>query len=106
MKKLNTFVHVVEINKDGSHGRAGMFGPTDGLPEWAVTAISNPDVWDEAPESPMEESVSTPDPIKEPPRGGPGSSAEAWREFAKAQNLAVSDDASARDVQAAWDTRG
>lgn len=43
--KLNTTVHV---HKDGeSH----VFGPGDSLPDWAVKAISNPNVWDEPPAS-------------------------------------------------------
>ena len=46
MAKLNTYVHVHD--KDGiSHA----FGPDDTVPEWAEKAITNPDVWAEAPES-------------------------------------------------------
>jgi len=46
MSKLNTYVHVHD--KDGiSHA----FGPDDTVPEWAEKAITNPDVWAEAPES-------------------------------------------------------
>ena len=101
MKKLNTFVHVVEVNEDGSHGRSGMFGPSDRLPDWAVNAISNPDVWAEA------EAKENPEPetVMEPPRGGPGSSAEAWAKFAKAVDLDVPDGASAKEIQALWDER-
>ncbi|AYN55789.1 hypothetical protein PP635_gp09 [Arthrobacter phage Auxilium] len=44
MSKLNTYVHVHD--KDGiSHA----FGPEDTVPEWAEKAITNPDVWAEAP---------------------------------------------------------
>lgn len=44
MSKLNTYVHVHD--KDGiSHA----FGPEDTVPEWAERAITNPDVWAEAP---------------------------------------------------------
>jgi hypothetical protein len=46
MAKLNTNVHVVEIDGEG---RQGTFGPKDRLPDWAVAAISNPDVWEEPP---------------------------------------------------------
>jgi hypothetical protein len=46
MAKLNTYVHVHD--EDGiSHA----FGPDDTVPEWAEKAITNPDVWAEAPES-------------------------------------------------------
>lgn len=46
MSKLNTYVHVHD--KDGiSHA----FGPDDTVPEWAEKAITNPDVWAEAPQS-------------------------------------------------------
>jgi hypothetical protein len=46
MSKLNTYVHVHD--KDGiSHA----FGPDDTVPEWAEKAITNPDVWAEAPRS-------------------------------------------------------
>lgn len=112
MAKLNTYVHAVEILEDGSHGRSVTFGPDDTVPDWAARSISNPDVWAE---QPAQEPLSVPDqepdrdpgqdPVKEPPRGGPGSSAEAWRDFAKARNLDVPNDASARDIQAAWDAR-
>jgi hypothetical protein len=44
MSKLNTYVHVHD--KDGiSHA----FGPDDTVPGWAEKAITNPDVWAEAP---------------------------------------------------------
>ena len=44
MSKLNTYVHVHD--KDGiSHA----FGPDDTVPAWAEKAITNPDVWAEAP---------------------------------------------------------
>ncbi|AYN57864.1 hypothetical protein PP640_gp09 [Arthrobacter phage Faja] len=44
MSKLNTYVHVHD--KDGiSHA----FGPEDPVPAWAEKAITNPDVWAEAP---------------------------------------------------------
>jgi hypothetical protein len=106
MAKLNTYVHAVERLKDGSHGRSATFGPDDQVPDWAVASIANPDVWADPP-APIETAPDqdADDEVKEPPRGGPGSSAEAWREFAKSKNLDVADDASARDIQAAWDAR-
>lgn len=107
MAKLNTHVHAVERNPDGSQGRTGHFGPGDEVPDWAQKAITNPDVWEEAPAPTEATSASTPQgvEVKEPPRGGPGSSVEAWREFAKAKGLDFPDGASARDIQAAWDAR-
>jgi hypothetical protein len=98
--KLSTFVHVV----DGD--RSAVFGPDDTVPEWAVEAITNPDVWAEPPTGAAQQpSTAGDDEMREPPRGGPGSSAGAWREFAEAQNLDVPDGASARDIQAIWDAR-
>ncbi|MET0426273.1 MAG: hypothetical protein ABW046_20560 [Actinoplanes sp.] len=46
MRKLNTFVHVVELDDKGQQtGKAGTFGPDDDVPGWASDAITNPDVW-------------------------------------------------------------
>lgn len=48
MKKLNTYVHVVETDADGKprvDGRSGTFGPDDDLPGWAEKSITNPDVF-------------------------------------------------------------
>lgn len=45
MAKLNTYVHVHDEN-----GVSHAFGPDDTVPEWAENAITNPDVWAEAPE--------------------------------------------------------
>jgi hypothetical protein len=48
-KRLNTYVHVVEVDKDGmalNGGRRETFGPSDDLPDWAEKSISNPDVFD------------------------------------------------------------
>jgi hypothetical protein len=41
-KRLNTHVHIPHPET----GAAVDFGPGDDLPEWAVDAITNPDVWD------------------------------------------------------------
>lgn len=48
--KLNTHVHAVEVDAAGVRtGREGVFGPDSDLStpenEWALAAISNPDVW-------------------------------------------------------------
>lgn len=49
--KLKSYVHAVELDGKGHQtGRAQQFGPDDDLSapenEWALAAISNPDVWD------------------------------------------------------------
>lgn len=136
MAQLKTYVHVT----NPEDGRSVQFGPGQDLPDWAVKAITNPDVWDgDAPKvagSAAEKTVSTPgadariaeleaevkrlreaaqisatgpsssgdaDPIKEPPRGGPGSSAEAWAKFVDEQGVEVPNGATAKDIQALWD---
>lgn len=44
--RLSTYVHAVEVDSKGvPTGRAENFGPNDTLPDWAVKAITNPDVW-------------------------------------------------------------
>ncbi len=90
-RKLTAYVEV-----DGD-----WYGPGSRVPAEVAARITNPDVWD----SPVDTvEVSEPE-IKEPPRGGPGSSAEAWRIFATSQGLDTPDGASARDIQALWDAR-
>lgn len=55
--RLNTYVHAAEVDENGKPtGRAGNFGPDDDLPDWAVAAITNPDVWaGEKPAAPVSE---------------------------------------------------
>ena len=71
MSKLNTYVHVHD--KDGiSHA----FGPDDTVPAWAEKAITNPDVWAEAPTG-ADESESAEDGAAGNESGAPeGTSAE------------------------------
>lgn len=50
--RLNTHVHAVEYDDKGARtGREQVFGPGDNMAaadnEWALAAISNPDVWAE-----------------------------------------------------------
>lgn len=94
MPKLNIFVHV-----DGT-----WYGPDDRVPGNVAEQITNPKVWAE-PLTPKAEPVSDGTKLKEPPRGGPGSSADAWRAFMVAQEFEVPDNATAKDMQAAWDNR-
>lgn len=110
--KLNTYVHVVE---PGGEGRSATFGPADDLPDWAVEAITNPDVWDgPAPEAPPVKSESQADPKPNensaagspPPKGGAGSGAQAWREYAASKGVVVADDATREDIIAALTEAG
>lgn len=97
MGKLNTFVSV-----DGT-----WYGPDSDIPDEVAAKIANPKVWAEgsAPVSvPTPAPGSTPgDEVKEPPRGGPGSSSDAWAKFADERGVEVPDGASAKDIQALWD---
>lgn len=138
--RLSTFVHVVEMvtNDQGKQepGRDGMFGPGDSLPDWAVAAISNPDVWDGDP--PPRTEASAPGESREqkrarllaqlaelgdddgagggdsgqggqdgpPPRGGAGSGAPAWRVYAERNGVEVADGASRDEIVAALDAAG
>lgn len=92
MAKLNTFVNV-----DGA-----WYGPDSDLSDDLAARISNPKVWAEAPALQVDEPQEK---VKEPPRGGPGSSADAWRTFMVAQGFEVPDDATAKDMQSSWDSR-
>lgn len=117
--RLNTFVHVVELDADGkATGQAAVFGPDDDLPDWAVAAITNPDVWAEAPELQQDSELPPPgsgDPDvpppppspKAPPRGGAGSGRDAWVAYADASGVEVTDDLRTReDIIAACELAG
>lgn len=147
--RLNTYVHAVELDGNSRRtGREATFGPGDTLPDWALTSISNPDVWDgQAPPRPAKpEPVATPGPAADqsevarlrarvaeleaaaapsadqtpggddgsepasatviPPRGGPGSGAPEWRDYARSRGVEVGDDASRDDVIAALEAAG
>jgi hypothetical protein len=133
--RLNTFVHAVEVDSKGARtGREGTFGPDDDLStsdnEWALAAITNKDVWVDgrAPEREAPEPVEDPEVTalkariaeleqaqaaagsasgsKVPPRQGPGSGGDKWREYAAAQQVEVAADASRDDVIAALDKAG
>jgi hypothetical protein len=130
--KLNTFVHAVEVDASGARtGRDKVFGPDDDLnkPEnaWALAAITNPDVWDGAKPPRREPPAATgageeiaqlkariaeleaaggPSQSGIPPRGGSGSSAQAWREYATGVGVEVDPEASREDVIAALEKAG
>ncbi|MFI2664875.1 hypothetical protein [Micromonospora carbonacea] len=140
--RLSAFVHVLEMVTDDqgkqSPGRSGVFGPGDSLPDWAVAAISNPDVWDGDP-PPRPERTSGGESREQkrarllaqlaeldgdepggngpdgdqgqrgdgpPPKGGPGSDAEAWRAYAASKHVEVPADAKRPAIIAALDAAG
>lgn len=98
-KKLNTFVHVVERDEDGNQGRSGIFGPDDKLEPWAAKAITNPDVWAEGSDDDSDEEIAP-----ERPRGN--ASKEAWAEFARSREVAITDDMDRDAIKAAVDAVG
>lgn len=126
MSKLNTFVTVHSADGDSI-----TFGPDDELPAWAEKAISNPNVWDEAPKSKDKSEKSdkkskekgaatdsgSPDGSApagtgagdggdgEPPRAGGGSGLDAWKAFAAAQGIEVPEDAKREDIFALVDAK-
>jgi hypothetical protein len=102
MRKLNTFVHAHTVDDTGNI-QSQTFGPDDKVPAWAQKAITNPDVWDGEDDTPAD--TEDDGGVKEPPRGGPGSSADAWRKFLESKDFEVPEGASAKDMQAAWDGR-
>lgn len=93
MAKLNTYVNV-----DGT-----WYGPGDGVPSKVASQITNPKVWADGGD--VAESSGEGVEVKEPPRGGPGSSADAWRAFMVSHGFEVPDDATAKDMQSSWDSR-
>lgn len=97
MGALAETVHV--FDKDGT-GHA--FGPDDEVPAWAAKLITNPKAWVEAPAS----DTAEPEKAPVPPRGGPGSGAEAWAEYAKANGFDVPADASREEIIEALDGEG
>ena len=101
MATLNTFVHVTDVDEDGTY-RSAVFGPADKVPDWAIRAITNPKVWDGEPPV-VEAAPSTPDEKVEPPRNGKGSGLEAWVEYAKSLGYEVAEGTSRDDLIAAID---
>jgi hypothetical protein len=96
MAKLNTHVNV-----DGT-----WYGPGSEVPDEVAAQITNPKAWDGDSPAPAEgEGKRDGAEVKEPPRGGPGSSADAWRTFMVAKGYEVPEGASAKDMQSAWDDR-
>lgn len=99
-KKLKTFVHVVDRDDRGNELHNATFGPDDTLPEWAVKAITNPDVWaDDGDEEPVEPQAAQSDsfpvvdgevPTADRPRGN--ASRDTWADYASSQGVQVTHD--------------
>lgn len=87
MAKLNTYVHV----HDGD-GVSHAFGPDDTLPDWAEALITNPGVWEEAPDN-SEDSDEFPE----------GDVTDAWtvkqlRAYAKSEGIDLGDAKAKADI--------
>lgn len=59
--RLNAYVHVRD-----EAGQSHVFGPDSDVPDWAVAAISNPDVWAVAPSDPEPVKAATPRATRKP----------------------------------------
>lgn len=94
MPQLRTYVHLAD-----EQGQTLVFGPASDVPSWAVAKITNPDVWAEAPTPAVE--VDSREAVAEPPRGGPGASKDAWRNFAAYHQVTVPKQATRDDIIAA-----
>lgn len=94
MSKLNTHVNV-----DGS-----WYGPDNDVPAEVAKRITNPKVWADSERTGEPARAATFTMVgEEPPRGGPGSSADAWRAFATSNKVDVPEGASAKEIASAWD---
>lgn len=108
--QLNTYVALLDDEMNSHY-----FGPGDKIPKWARKRIQNPDVWDEIDEGDEPEGDETDevDPEGEidegdepaasviPPKGGPGSSAKAWAEYALSLGFETDGDAKASEIREA-----
>ncbi|WBB73241.1 hypothetical protein O7602_26735 [Micromonospora sp. WMMD1128] len=121
--RLATYVHVAD-----EHDQMHVFGPDSAVPAWAAKKITNPDAWvggkvPSAIEEPQEEAARLRARLAEleaqtvgggeepprdgpPPKGGPGSGAPAWREYAASKQVEVPADASREIVVAALEAAG
>lgn len=90
MAALIENVHVFDAD-----GVAHVFGPGADVPDWAAKLITNPAAWDEVPEAADGEGG---DEVAIPSRGGAGSGAGAWAEYAKAKGFEVPADASREEI--------
>lgn len=115
-KKLNTYVHVVERDDTGNQTNAGTFGPNDTVPDWAVRAITNPDVWaqdgddedpgpDPAANTELPAASATDRSDGRPPTSGAGSGRDAWAAYATSKDVEVTDDMDRAAIIAAVDAK-
>lgn len=85
MSSLVTYVSLFD-----EKGNLHSFGPSDSVPSWARTKITNPDVWDAPVEGSASEHTDKADSSEEPPpQGGPGASRKVWADWAAKHNVAV-----------------
>lgn len=98
MPKLAAHVHAIDPD-----GQVVVLAPGEDVPDWAVAAIRNPKAWEggEAPAVP--EPAAKPAP--EPPRGGPGSGEDVWRQYATDLGIQVPEGADRNAVIALVDAR-
>ena len=112
-KKLNTYVHAVARDDQGNVTKSGVFGPNDKVPDWAVKAIENPDVWtDDSDDEPAEPQAAQSDsfpvvdgemPTADRPRGN--ASRDAWAAYAAGQGVEVTADMDRTAIVAAVDAK-
>jgi hypothetical protein len=99
MSKLNTYVHVHDAD-----GISHAFGPEDTVPEWAEKAITNPDVWTDAPAA--EEVADSEGSESETEEIPEGDITEEWtvkqlRAYAKAEDIDLGGATSKKDILSA-----
>ncbi len=92
--KLVSYVHVLD-----DRGVASAFGPDDAVPAWAARKMGF-HCW-EGDVHPMGKDA----PSEPPPKSGPGSSVQAWSEYASAQGVTVDDAATREQIVNALDAR-
>lgn len=90
----------IHVNVDGT-----WYGPESEVPDEVAARITNPKVWVGEPAAEPAGGNGEQRTVQEPPRGGPGSSASAWRTFMESNGFEVPEGASAKDMQASWDDR-
>lgn len=104
MARLNTHVHVVELDEKGNTVRSGVFGPDDEVPDWAVAAITNPDVWADDPPAPVAATApSEPPTSTDPDRPRGNASREEWAEYARGRGVEVTGTMGRDEIKAAVD---
>jgi hypothetical protein len=113
MSRLNCHVYITGPD-GGVHG----FGPNSDVPDWARKMITNPHVWDSAPEPILIGSKTPPDALPSggdvpveledgpPPQGGTGATRQRWADYASSKGVALEADWKREDIIAACETAG